>query len=164
MKRRFIVLILVFAGLTVLQGATVSVLIIETGLPSGTGRTESASVWESGIMDALFDAGHIVSNAPILRLPAAPDSEIPSQARRDFDEARLGGADFFVMVFLSYPEEDPEHPREVRMKVFSVSSGKLLYESSVAAKPWENSEKEFTDAKISAKRLIPQLAHRGSQL
>ncbi|MDR2073105.1 MAG: hypothetical protein LBP60_06710 [Spirochaetaceae bacterium] len=162
MKRHFIALTLAFAGLIPLQAATVSVLVIETGFPSGTGRTQSAAVWESGIMDVLFDAGHIVSNAPILRIPAAPDSEIPLQARHDFDDARLGGADFFVMVLLLFPEEDLEHPREIRIKVFSVSTGKLLYESSVIAKPWEDSGEELADARKSAERLIPQLVHRGS--
>ncbi|MDR2313499.1 MAG: hypothetical protein LBE02_03105 [Spirochaetaceae bacterium] len=168
MKRHFIALILAFAGFISLHAATVSVLVVEAGFLSGTGRTQSAAVWESGIMDVLFDAGHIVFNAPILRIPAAPgnpaapDSQIPLQARRDFDEARLGGAEFFVMVLLLFPEGGPEHPREIRMKIFSVSTGKLLYESSVIAKPWEDSGEELADAKKSAERLIPQLVHRGS--
>jgi hypothetical protein len=161
MKKWCLALFLVSVGWISLQAATVSVLIVETGLPPGTEHSPSASIWESGIMDAFFDAGHIVSNAPILQIPDMPDSELPPEARRDFDEARLGGADFFVMVLLSYPKDSLEHPKEVSIRLFSISSGKMIYQSSLTVRVWENPEEEFRDAKRNGGRIIPQLVMKG---
>ncbi|MDR2553484.1 MAG: hypothetical protein LBD31_10030 [Treponema sp.] len=165
MKKRCIVLFLLAGILIPLPAATISVLVIETGLPPGMGATESASVWESGLMDAFFDAGHIVSNAPILRLEETPGSEFPPEVRRDFDAARIGGSDFFVMVLIKYrgvpPETEQEEPREITIKLFSVSSGKLIYEMSAAAKAWGSSQEAFLDAKRNAGYLIPRLSRRG---
>jgi hypothetical protein len=164
MKKWCLVFIFGCISLLTLQGATVSVLVVETGLPPGAEQRESASVWESGIMDALFDAGHIVSNAPVLRISGVPGGtpggEIPPEARRDFDEARLGGSDFFVLVFLSYPDGG-EHPREICIRVFSVNDGEMLYETFQTARSWESPEAEFQDAKRNGGRIIPRLAHKG---
>jgi hypothetical protein len=160
MRKRCLLIFLAFAGFTALPAATVSVQVVETGLSPEIERTESSLVWESGVMDAFFDAGHIVSNAPIIRLKTLPDREIPPELRRDFDEARLGGADFFVMVFLTYPEDSLEHPKEVFMRLYSVSSGKMLHEISLTA-VWESSDREFLDAKNNAGKIISQLALKG---
>ncbi|MDR1144012.1 MAG: hypothetical protein LBK77_07330 [Spirochaetaceae bacterium] len=161
MKKRCLVVFLAFAGLAALPAATVSVIVVETGLPPGTGQAESSSVWESGVMDALFDAGHIVSNAPIMRLKTLPGTEISADLRREFDEARLGGADYLVLVVLAYPENAPEHPREVFMRLYSVSSGKIVQEISVTSAAWESSGQEFQDAKRNAGRFVPRIALKG---
>jgi hypothetical protein len=161
MKKWCLALFFVSLGWISLHAATVSVLVVETGVPAGTEHSPSASIWESGIMDAFFDAGHIVSNAPILQLPDMPDSELPPEARRDFDEARLGGADFFVMVLLRYPENSLEHPKEVSIRLFSVSSGKMIYQTSLTVQVWANPEEEFRDAKRNGVRIIPKLVVKG---
>ncbi|MDR0599865.1 MAG: hypothetical protein LBG84_07290 [Treponema sp.] len=172
MKKWCLVLILPFAFFAPLSAATVSVLIVESGLPSGAARTESAVVWENGLLDALFDAGHIVSNIPILRLDAAPGREIPLEARHGFYEARAGGADFFIMVLLTYgnpggsSSAGPETggrpvPSGVFISVFTVSNEKLIYETSVTARSGETPEEAFLDAKRNAGNIIPRLILRG---
>jgi hypothetical protein len=158
MKKWCLAFFLVSVGWISLQAATVSVLVVETGLPPGTGPSPSASIWESGIMDAFFDAGHIVSNAPILQIPDMQNSEMPPEARREFDQARIGGADFFVMVLLSYPADSLEHPKEVSIRLFSVSTGKMIYQTSLTVQVWENPEEEFRAAKRNGGRIIPQLS------
>ena len=167
MKKRFLACVLALAGFFAAEAATVSVLVIETGLPSGMGRTESASVWESGFMDACFDAGHIVSNAPSMRIPEASSEEFPPEAQGDFDRARLGGADYLIVVFLNYPDgagaKGPEgvHPRDVFIKVFHVSSGDLVYKMPVQVEFRASRDEEFLDAKRSAGRIIFRLALKG---
>ncbi|MDR2471627.1 MAG: hypothetical protein LBD09_05910 [Treponema sp.] len=173
MKKRFAVLraawvmIFVLAGFVSLEAATVSVLVIETGLPSGAGRTESASVWESGFMDACFDAGHIVSNAPSMRIPRVSAEEFPPEAQGDFDRARLGGADYLIVVFLNYPDgadaKTPGrvHPRDVFIKVFHVSSGDLVYKMPVKVEFRSSLDEEFMDAKRNAGRVVFRLALKG---
>ena len=170
MKKQSFVLILSILCLMSLNAATVSVLVVETGLSSGNGCTPSAMVWESGFMDTFFEAGHIVSNAPCMQIVNAFDSNadrfassgvLPREVNGDFDQARIGGADFFVLVILDYKDGSTEHPQEVSIRLFSVSTGDLVYETKVAARIWINSDEEFLDAKNHAGKVIPQLSKKG---
>lgn len=170
MKKQSFVLILSILGFMSLNAATVSVLIVETGLPPGNGCTSSAVVWESGFMDTFFEAGHIVSNAPCMQIDNAFDSNadrfassgvLPREVNGDFDQARIGGADFFVLIILDYKEGSLELPKEVFIRVFGVSTGELLHEAKIAAKVWVNKDEEFRDVKQQAGRIVPQLVKKG---
>ncbi|MCL1928760.1 MAG: hypothetical protein FWG07_08225 [Treponema sp.] len=170
MKKQSFILILSIFCLMSLNAATVSVLVVETGLSSGNGCTPSAMVWESGFMDTLFEAGHIVSNAPCMQIINAFDSNadrfassgvLPREVNGDFDQARIGGADFFVLVILDYKEGALELPKEVFVRVFHVSTGELLHETRVAARLWANSDEELRDVKQQAVKVIPQLVKKG---
>ncbi len=92
-----------------IQAATVAVQIVESGPSLESGFIESSSAWEYAVMDALFDAGHIVSNAPIRRL----DTGILSSAAFMADtmqgvmEAKNGGADLLILVLLEYKKPAP---------------------------------------------------------
>ena len=52
-------------------------------------------LWESGLMDVFFEAGHIVSNAPALRLDRKPAEAFPEAARPELNEAIAGGGGVF---------------------------------------------------------------------
>jgi len=156
MRKLFLALVIIGMGFMPLAAATVSVLVIETGLPPETGLSPSASVWESGVMDAFFDAGFIVSNAPSLQLAKASGSQLPPEARREFEEARLGGADLFFVVHLNYPVGQ-EQNKSVVIAVFSVSSGELLYETSMGTRSWGNPNEEFLIAKQNTGNIILRL-------
>ena len=148
-----------------LSAATVSVLVLETGLPPGNGCTPSAEVWESGMMDAFFDAGHIVSNAPCQQIVSAAygaTKGLPMEAGSDFDQARIGGADFFILVLLNYQGDISENPtKEICIRVFQVSSGDLLYETQLTRRAWENIDEEFFFAKQNAGKILPVLVKKG---
>ena len=156
MKKIGFIVILACMGFMSLGAATVSVVVVETGLSSENGCTPSASIWESGMMDVFFEAGHIVSNAPCLQAVSAA-ALLPSEVNRDFDQARIGGAEFFVLVILNYPKDKPEDYKEVVIRVFKVSTGEMIYETSVNGRIWGNSEDEFLAAKQSAGNLVPRL-------
>jgi len=162
MKKLFLALVIIVMGFVPLAAATVSVLVIETGLPPETGLSPSASVWESGVMDAFFDAGFIVSNAPSMQLAKASGSKLPPEARREFEEARLGGADLFVVVHLNYPASAgtasaAEQNKSVYIAVFSVSSGEVIHETSMSSRSWGNSNEEFMIAKQNTGNIILRL-------
>ena len=164
MKKLYLALILGFLGFISLEAATVSVLVVEAGLPSDNGCTISAEIWESGMMDAFFDAGHIVSNAPCQQITAFSydtSNPLPSELNSEFDQARIGGADFFVFVVLNYMDGDYDNPKEIIIRVFRVSSGELLYETRTTSKIWGTSEEEFLDVKQSAGKIVPQLSKKG---
>jgi len=156
MKRLCFALILACAGLMSLNAATVSVLVIEAGLSPGTTKTRSASIWESGMMDAFFDAGHIVSNAPSIQVDEFSRSLTP-EINMEFDEARVGGADFFVLIFLNHPKDDLDHVKDVIIQVFKVSTRELLFEFSEPSRAGLSTKEEFQNIKKTAGNILPRL-------
>jgi hypothetical protein len=149
-------------------------------------RPQSSLLWENGLMDVFFDAGHIVSNAPIMRIPEKTTEKLPDPVRIEFDQARNGGADYFIMVLLEYPasivngipgsDESPASggaevswgkpvsggkPEKVYMRIFSVSNETLVYEIACAGTVRLDVNEELIEVKKNAAKLIPQLKHRG---
>ncbi|MDR2864974.1 MAG: hypothetical protein LBV68_05120, partial [Spirochaetaceae bacterium] len=75
--------------------ANVSFMVIEVG--SGTsGLKRTYEVWEDGILEVFFNAGHIISNAQVQKIPFYPNAELPEEAVRDFREAGEGGSEYFI--------------------------------------------------------------------
>jgi hypothetical protein len=102
MKKWFLLPAVFFFSLGALSAATVSFLVVETGLAEESVRPQSSLLWENGLMDVFFDAGHIVSNAPIMRIPGKTTEKLPDPVRNELDQARNGGADYFIVVLLEY--------------------------------------------------------------
>ena len=148
--------------LSPLSAATVSVLVVESGLPGGAKSPESSFLWETGIMDVFFDAGHIVCNAPIVRMDETPKEKLPPEVRSELYDARDGGADYFVIALLEY-RNGLEKPAAVYLRVFSVTDGALLYESTNG---WNATRKgareELNEVKQTARKLVPELNRAGS--
>jgi hypothetical protein len=151
-----------------LDAAMVSVLVIETGLPVERGTDRHSGLWESGLLDVFFEAGHIVSNAPVLRLPQKPDAEFPDEAGADFAEALEGGAEFFILALLEYdaPEsgnaggsEPPplDKPRNISLRVFKAQPRTLLYEQRYADSSSMNLKDEYDSVKKAVRTLIPHI-------
>jgi hypothetical protein len=112
--------------------ANVSFLVVETGIREGSPVNEASNIWESALMDEFFEGGHIVSNAPIMRLPRFPDNEIPDEARGSLEDALQGGAGFFILALLDYqgPPRDNsslEKPRTVSLRLFRTRPFAFLF-------------------------------------
>jgi hypothetical protein len=146
----------------VIPAATVSVLVIEIG---STGNTGIAGLWETGIMDVLFDMGHIVSNAPVLRVPQLDEGEMPAEARHGFEEADINGVDYFIIAELSYPKIEKtgiektriERPYQVELKLYKTNPYSILYNKKYAAAPDTPLSEEISNAKDAARMLVPYL-------
>jgi hypothetical protein len=108
------------------QGATVSFMVIETGLMGETPAIESSRLWEDALLDVFFDTGHIVSNTPIVRISEKPQKNLPDEARISLNEAVEGGAEFFVIAVLDY-QNPPGKPRSVSLRVFKTGPYRFLY-------------------------------------
>ena len=156
MKKPGFFLFFVFAGILSLKAATVSVLVVEAGLPFDPDTSISALAWESGMMDVFFDSGHIVSNVPSYMINDI-SGLLPSEVNGDFQDARDTGVDFFVLIVLSYTESSRDTPKDVYIRLFRVSSGDLLYEASLPARTWRTSDDEFQDAVRNAARIVSQI-------
>ena len=146
-----------------LEAATVSFLVIETGLPEEVGTSQHSGMWESGLLDVFFEAGHIVSNAPVRRLARLPAETFPEEARADLAEAVEGGAEYFILALLDYPaptSEAIQQPRQVSLRVFKTNPQKLLYEQRYADKPSATLDDEYTNLKKAVRGLTAHLQDR----
>ncbi|MDR3131107.1 MAG: hypothetical protein LBU18_06125 [Treponema sp.] len=157
-----LILFYVFAGLAGSAPAfayTVSFIVIETGLVPDGPKTAASVLWEDGLMDVFFNAGHIVSNARTLRIDREPPKDFPDEVSGDFDEAGDGGMDFFVMVLLDYQSGgEISHgaavkPREVLLRVFRVVPYQKVYEKRYSNLTGDESVR----AKNAARAIFPHL-------
>jgi hypothetical protein len=94
------------------------------------GTFESSSLWETSLFDVFFEAGHIVSNSPILRMNGgadfpgkeSPHKEFPPEVRVDLEEAAASRADYFILALLAYPAEAAGRtakPERVSLRIYS---------------------------------------------
>ena len=158
--RVFIVLCAGFLPVPSLFGAAVSFLVLETGLEEGQGASRYSSLYESGLLDVFFDAGHIVSNAPILRLSRVPGQTFPEEAMDDLEEAIEGGMEYFVLAQLDYavpPGETIEKPRSIFLRIFRVKPYKLIYEQRYDGKALPTMDDEFLEVRKRAVELVRHL-------
>jgi hypothetical protein len=144
-----------------LPAAMVSFLVIESGLPEESGAGPWSSLWESGLLDVFFEAGHVVSNAPIKRLAVHPQEVLPGEVKGELDEAEAGGAEYFVLALLDYSplavHENPR-PRNISLRVFRIHPYRFIYEQQYAGPAAPNMGDEFTLIKQSIRGLVPHLA------
>jgi hypothetical protein len=123
-----------------LNAANVSFLVMETGLPEESRSSQYSVMWENGLLEIFFDYGHIVSNAPLMRIFDKPDGAFPSEAERDFEGAKAGGMDFFIIAIIDYtPPRGAENPRpqNVILRLFNTKSEQMIREqiySNVASR------------------------------
>jgi hypothetical protein len=145
-----------------LEAATVSFLVIETGLSEGAGASQHSGLWESGLLDVFFEAGHIVSNAPIMRLSKKPAKIFPDEAIENLHEALEGGVDFFIIALLDYAPNDTviQKPEKISLRLFNAVSQKLIYEQQYTDKTSKNPGEEFNSLKQAVKGLVPHLNDR----
>ncbi|MFA6505194.1 MAG: hypothetical protein WCT14_03795 [Treponemataceae bacterium] len=148
-----------FVSLGALVGAaTVSVLMFETGVQEDAPKIEATSAWESGVMDAFFNAGHIVSNADTKRLnaPGLPSSSV------GLVEAREGGADFVVYISLDYGPS-AEAIGKVRIAPRAVSyrlcneRGESLFQAEKKPNATKSGAEDAQNAQEIARTLIVQM-------
>lgn len=129
-----------------LQAETVFVSVLEATPDMELHNFEASSAWESGVLDALFDMGAIVSNTPIQRFSDFTKNEA-LQAAKD------GGADSVLVVELKYlviPEEKSKIravPGTIQFNLYSVESGRLL--KQLTYKPSRPSESVDEDTQMA---------------
>jgi hypothetical protein len=102
---------LVCAAPEFVRAANICVMVVETGAVSKR-NVQHDSEWENGVMDAFFNAGHIVSNSHKLLLPGGFRETlevgyvIPDEILPDVENAFSSGADYFVLTQLDYAENN----------------------------------------------------------
>jgi len=158
-KRIFLLFVFCVLALNA-YSANISFLIVETGLEPETPAKQHSGLWESGLLDVFFEAGHIVSNAPILRLAnKRPSGEVPREAANDLREAANGGSEFFVIAMLNYDSRGTL-PDKVLLSVYRINPLTKIFEQVCESKIPRSSREEYDNVKTAAAGLIPHLSSR----
>jgi hypothetical protein len=146
-----------------LPAATVSFLVIETGLKEELGATGYSVLWENSLLDGFFEAGHIVSNAPVMRLSRLPAEDFPPEALADFTEAVEGGAEFFVLAQLDYrpsPAGAGPAPWNIVLRIYRTRPYGLVHEERLEGPGAGAAKDESARASQTVRRLIPYINTR----
>lgn len=141
------------------EATMISFFVIETGLPQEGGKNMHSLQWENALLDVFFEAGYIVSNAPIIRLERKPSGDIQTAAIQDMNEAKAGGANYFIIAHLDY-NADSSSPREISLVLYSGTPYRKIFENKVTGKTYKTEREELDDLKVIAGTLVPYLRNQ----
>jgi hypothetical protein len=157
MHKKYLIFGLFFCilAMPVLFGATVSCLVIETGLPSEGSGSQYSKMWENNLMDVFFDKGHIVSNGRMVRIDQKPEDNFPIEAERDYEEAKENGMDYFLIAIIEHPDRnEAAKPQAVYLRLFSTKSQDMIKEQVYS----DNKPRNAKEENDSIKRAIGLIA------
>jgi len=153
------IVLVLFLGFFLVYGASaymVSFYIIESGLPQEGVKNQYSQLWENAFFDVFFDAGYIVCNSPMTRLDAKPKMSLEKFVRNEVNEARDGGADYFLVAQIDY-SEGTMAPREVSLVLFNVTPFKMIKERKIMGKTYKSEKDQVDDLKSIVKGIVPKI-------
>jgi hypothetical protein len=133
-----------------LAAATVSVLVMEAGRP-GDLSGQYAVMWENGLLEVLFESGHIVTNFPRLLIDEKPADGFPDEAERDYEGARLGGMDYFLVTIVDYALSN------VSLRLFNTDSPQMIHEQKYPVTTLRNTKEEYDRIKTAVRAMTVYL-------
>jgi len=145
-------LLLVFPA----SASMVSFLVVETGL-SEEANTQYGSIWEGGLMEVFFDAGHIVTNCPIARIEKRPENDISGPIGNDFFEAAVNGAEYFILCYLEFQNKSRSVPNAMVIRIYNVNAEKLIYERSFPAGTGRSLGDEYQTALNTGRTIVSNI-------
>jgi hypothetical protein len=139
------------------QAATVSFMVIETGIREEIPTVDSSRLWEYALLDVFFETGHIVSNTPILRVAEKPEKNLPEEARAPLNEALEGGAELFVLAVLYYQNPtraENLQPGNISLRLFKTTPYRFLYSQEYTAHDLSATGKDDINNAMKVARAI----------
>jgi hypothetical protein len=137
-------------GAPPLGAATVSVLVMETGSP-GEQSGQYSIMWENGLLEVLFETGHIVTNSPRISLSEKPADGFPNGAEKDYEGAKLGELDYFLVAIVDYALSS------VSLRLFDTNSPKMIHEQKYTVATFRNIKEENDKIKTAAGAMVVYL-------
>ena len=138
------------------SASMVSFLVVETGL-SEEANTQYGSIWEGGLMEVFFDAGHIVTNCPIARIEKRPENDISGPIGNDFFEAAVNGAEYFILCYLEFQNKSRSVPNAMVIRIYNVNAEKLIYERSFPAGTGRSLGDEYQTALNTGRTIVSNI-------
>jgi hypothetical protein len=146
----FVIFAIALLSASPLSAATVSVLVMETGSP-GEQTGQYSIMWENGLLEVLFETGHIVTNSPRMSLSEKPADGFPDEAEKDFEGAKTGGMDYFLVAIVDYAQSN------VSLRLFNIKSPKMIYEQKYAVTTYRNIKEEYDKIKMAVGSMTVHL-------
>ena len=152
--------LMVFLGFPA-SASMVSFLLVETGINQEGPSTQYTRVWEGGLMEAFFDAGHIITNSPITRMEKKPSPDLSGEVEEDYYDAVMGGADYFIVGFLDFQIQGGRAvPVGMVLKIYETDSKKMVYEQNFPVGTGKSSDEEFRIAQNAGRTMIRYIKDR----
>ena len=143
------------------SASMVSFLVVETGLNEDSVSMPYTGLWEGGLMEAFFDAGHIVTNSPAARMKIRPAQDISGVVEEDYREAISGGAEYFILGFLEFQNRGGRAiPVGIALKLYRTDSKKLVFEQNFPAGSGKDNNEEYQIAQNAGRTIISRLKDR----
>jgi len=137
-----------------LPAATISFLMVETGLDEGAQTTQYGSIWEGGLMEVFFNAGFIVTNSPIARMENIPEY-FNGELQAYLDDAIMGGAEFFILGFLEYDSQERNSSLlGIKIEIYHGRDQTQIFEQYFPAGTGRNTNEEFQLAQSAGRVLV----------
>ncbi|MDR0457270.1 MAG: hypothetical protein LBH20_11385 [Treponema sp.] len=134
-----------------LDAANISFLVMETGQSKEDPAGQYPVLWENGLLDVFFESGHIVSNFPIMRVVEKPADGFPGEAEQDFESAKNGGMEYFIVGIVDYTAAD------VSLRLFNTKSLRIIQEHKYTVKTFKNTKEEYENIKAAIKIMAAHL-------
>ena len=155
------VLVLIVVLIFPASASMVSFLIVEVGVSEDIPSTEHSDLWEGGLMASFFDAGHIVTNSPVLRLQNRPVPDLTGPVMRDFTDARLGGVDYFFLCYMNFNVNGRNAvPVDINIRAYRTATQELIFEQSFPVGRGRNHIDEMYLAESAGRALVSQIRGR----
>ena len=155
MSKGFILAVILCVFLCMNAGASmITFYLIETGVSEDGPDNQHSVLWENAFLDVFFDAGFIVSNAPILSPSRKPQGDILRFV--DIDEALVGGTDYIIVGVLDYTGS-LQAAREVDLFIYRLSPQEKILERKVERSPSRSSADEYNYMKSIARGLVTNI-------
>jgi len=154
MIKRISITLLALSLLTVsVSAATVSFYVVEAG-KNEVADLKISDLWETAFMDVFFEAGHIISNAPVMQVAKYPSNILQVV---DFKEATACGIDYMVIVLLDYKQGEAK-PEELSFYVFKVKNRDKITESKIRQRTYSrNAREDYDNMKSIARGFVPYI-------
>jgi len=148
----FAVIFSVFGSLNA-SASLVAFHIVETGIPENRQPYQYTGIWEDAFMNVFFDAGYIVSNAPVLRLETKPSDDILNYVLNGNSEIRNFGIDYLLIAQLDY-NGDTRQPAEINLVIFRVITNEKIYERKIEGKTYRSTREGQADIETIIRGLV----------
>jgi len=157
-KRSLGLMIMLCAGALSAHGAAVSCLIVETGLKQEGAVGGASTLLENGLLDALFEGGHIVSSSPTIRLKKMPREDFPLEASKELAEAVEGGMEYFIITWLEYQNNGGRSTlKKASLSLFTTQPCKKIAEQPLRVVQSGSAHEVMGSAQEAARALMARI-------
>jgi len=136
------------------DAAMVSFYVIETGLPDNGRMNQHSVLWENAFLDVFFEAGHIVCDAPMLRLEEKPEEDDVLQFVNLYS-MQSSGVEYIIIARLDY--NNTTAPTDILFYIYKMTPGEMIVEKQIEGRQARPAREELEYMKTIARGFTPYI-------